>query len=61
MAEIIIRAATPKDVEELHKLHTYPQVYAQTLQLPYATTEVWEKLMSNCLCYKSVKNNCTSY
>lgn len=46
MAEIIIRAATPKDVEELHKLHTYPQVYAQTLQLPYATTEVWEKRLN---------------
>ena len=43
MIEIIIRAATPLDVEELHKLHTHPQVYAQTLQLPYATTEIWEK------------------
>lgn len=42
MIEIIIRAATPLDVEELHKLHTHPQVYAQTLQLPYATTEIWE-------------------
>ena len=40
MIEIIIRAATPLDVEELHKLHTHPQVYAQTLQLPYATTEI---------------------
>lgn len=43
MIEIIIRAATPLDVEELHKLHTHTQVYAQTLQLPYATTEIWEK------------------
>ncbi len=42
------RAAEIADVEGLTRLYTYRNAYAQTLQLPFQSTEIWRKrLMTN--------------
>ena len=43
---ITIRAAEPGDFDAIREIMTQPKVQAQTLQLPYASLEMWKKRIS---------------
>ena len=43
---IAIRAAEPGDFEAIREIMTQPKAQAQTLQLPYASLEMWKKRIS---------------
>ena len=43
---ITIRAAEPGDFEAIREIMTQPKAQAQTLQLPYASLEMWKKRIS---------------
>jgi len=43
---IEVRAAEPADVDALTRLYTQRNAYAQTLQLPLQSTEVWRKRLA---------------
>ena len=43
---IEVRAAEIADVEALTRLYTHRNAYAQTLQLPFQSTEIWRKRLT---------------
>ena len=43
---INIRAAEPADFDAIREIMTQPQVQAQTMQLPYASLELWKKRLA---------------
>lgn len=45
-SKIEVRPAEPSDVEALTRLFTHRNAYAQTLQLPLQSTEVWRKRLA---------------
>ncbi|HEU0060967.1 MAG TPA: GNAT family N-acetyltransferase [Hyphomicrobiaceae bacterium] len=45
--KIEVRAAEITDVEALTQLFTHRNAYAQTLQLPFQSTEVWRKRLTH--------------
>lgn len=47
MSDIIIRRATIDDVPALTQMHTDYAAYANTLQLPYPSTKIWETRLSS--------------
>ena len=43
---IVVRRAEPSDAEAIHATFTGPQAMAGTLQLPYASIEMWRKRLT---------------
>lgn len=43
MSDIVIRHAEPRDAEPLHMLMAHPEVYHDTLQIPYPSMEAWQE------------------
>ncbi|MDN7211629.1 GNAT family N-acetyltransferase, partial [Klebsiella pneumoniae] len=39
----MIRHAEPRDAEPLHMLMAHPEVYHDTLQIPYPSMEAWQE------------------
>ena len=46
--EIKIRKAEVRDFLDVQELHSMPQVYSGTLQLPLPNEEMWKKRISEC-------------
>ncbi len=46
MSDIVIRHAEPRDAEPLHMLMAHPEVYHDTLQIPYPSMEAWQEKYS---------------
>lgn len=44
---ITVRRAVPEDWAAIFRIHEHPAVYGATLQLPYASQEVWRKKLAN--------------
>jgi putative acetyltransferase len=44
--DITIRACEAADIAQIRALYAEPQAYAQTLQLPFASLEHWEKKLA---------------
>lgn len=42
MSDIVIRHAEPRDAEPLRMLMAHPEVYHDTLQIPYPAMEAWQ-------------------
>lgn len=47
--EITIRGRELSDVEACHRIHSYPDVYQWTLQLPLPTLDSWRKKLERML------------
>lgn len=45
--DIEIRRAVPEDYRALHRIFSQPLVYSGTLQLPYASPELWKSRLEN--------------
>lgn len=45
--KITIRSAEPGDVEAIQHIFTDPKVYANTLQIPFPSVELWRKRLEN--------------
>ena len=43
MSDIVIRHAEPRDAEPLRMLMAHPEVYHDTLQIPYPAMEAWQE------------------
>ncbi len=43
MSDIVIRHAEPRDAEPLRMLMAHPEVYHDTLQIPYPSMEAWQE------------------
>jgi len=43
LARMHIRHSEPRDIEAIRALYAQPSVYANTLQLPYPSAELWQQ------------------
>lgn len=46
MSEIAIRHATPEDAADLHRILSQPETYADTLQLPHPSLQLWQERLA---------------
>lgn len=42
----VVRSAEPADAEALHRIYACPNVISGTLQVPYASLDMWRKRLS---------------
>jgi putative acetyltransferase len=47
MTDILIRATEPRDAEALASMHAEPSCYANTLQLPYPSVQLWRQRLDH--------------
>lgn len=48
MSQITIRHCEARDIEQIRAIYADPTAFADTLQLPFPSIEVWEKRLSPC-------------
>lgn len=46
MNDIVIRHAEPKDYDAIRHIHAQPEVYHNTLQVPYPSGHMWQERLA---------------